>query len=152
MGLSEVDVDLQSSLRLAVMDQDIKTLRDGLNTMIGVRGVRLSGGQALRTAAARMFVRDAELFVFDDLSSALDVNTEQELWQRSLSRPGVTYLAVSHRKPILQLADHIILLKDGQVEAIGDLKTLLTTNAEMQYLWQSDFTQEVDALITSKAV
>lgn len=152
MGLSEADVDLQSSLRLAVMDQDIKTLRDGLNTMIGVRGVRLSGGQALRTAAARMFVRDAELFVFDDLSSALDVNTEQELWQRSLSRPGVTYLAVSHRKPILQLADHIILLKDGQVEAIGDLKTLLTTNAEMQYLWQSDFTQEVDALITSKAV
>jgi len=147
MGLSETDVDLQNSLQLAVMDQDIKTLRDGLNTMIGVRGVRLSGGQALRTAAARMFVRDAELLVFDDLSSALDVNTEQELWQRSLSRKGVTYLAVSHRRPILQLADNIILLKDGKVEATGNLKTLLTTSEEMQYLWQSDFAQEVDALV-----
>jgi ABC-type multidrug transport system fused ATPase/permease subunit len=55
---------------------------DGLDTLVGPRGVRLSGGQIQRTAAARMFVRQPELLVFDDLSSALDVETERLLWQR----------------------------------------------------------------------
>ena len=55
---------------------------DGLDTMVGARGVRLSGGQIQRAAAARMFARNAELLVFDDLSSALDVNTERTLWER----------------------------------------------------------------------
>ena len=70
---------------MAVMEQDLQTLDHGLNTLVGPRGVRLSGGQIQRTAAARMFVRalaaSAELLVFDDLSSALDVETEQRLWK-----------------------------------------------------------------------
>jgi ATP-binding cassette, subfamily B, bacterial len=57
-------------------------MADGLDTTIGARGVRLSGGQIQRTAAARMLVRDAELLVCDDLSSALDVETERTLWER----------------------------------------------------------------------
>ena len=60
--------------------------RTGLDTLVGPRGVRLSGGQVQRAAAARMFVRDAELLVFDDLSSALDVETERLLWERLFAR------------------------------------------------------------------
>jgi ATP-binding cassette subfamily B protein len=146
MGLPEEEVDLPGSIRLAVMELDVETLEDGLDTIIGVRGVRLSGGQAQRTAAARMFVRNPELLVFDDLSSALDVETERQLWNRLL-RKEATCLAVSHRRSVLRLADNIVLLKDSKVEAIGRLETLLETSKEMQHLWQSDLVHTVDELV-----
>ncbi|WJH33367.1 ABC transporter ATP-binding protein/permease [Paenibacillus sp. CC-CFT747] len=78
--------DIGTAVEAAVLERDIAALPGGLNTVIGPRGVKLSGGQAQRTAAARMFVRDAELYVFDDLSSALDVETEKTLWQRLFER------------------------------------------------------------------
>ncbi len=82
MGLPEDRVDLQDAIWQAVMEQDVAELDHGLDTVIGAKGVKLSGGQRQRTAAARMFVRDPELLVFDDLSSALDVETERVLWER----------------------------------------------------------------------
>ena len=81
-------------------------------------------------------MRQPELLVFDDLSSALDVATEQTLWDRLVSgNAPMTCLAVSNRKPLLQRADHIIVLKDGQVEAQGKLSELLVSCEEMQRLW-----------------
>ena len=98
MGLPESEVDLDAAVRLGVMEQDVEQLENGLDTLVGPRGVRLSGGQVQRTAAARMFVRQPELLVFDDLSSALDVETEQLLWQRLFELPDATALVVSHRR------------------------------------------------------
>jgi ATP-binding cassette subfamily B protein len=121
------------------MEEDLNEFDQGLETMVGPKGVKLSGGQIQRTAAARMFVRNPELLVFDDLSSALDVETERILWKRVFEKPGQTCLVVSHRRIALRQADNIVVLKDGKVEAEGRLEELLTTNKEMQRLWAGEY-------------
>lgn len=136
LGLPEAPVNLPQAAYLAVLEHDLMEQESQLDTPVGARGIKLSGGQVQRTATARMLVRDSELVVFDDLSSALDAETEKALWERLLARGGqYTYLAVSHSKALLQKADQIVVLKDGCVEASGDLKTVLATNEEMRRLW-----------------
>jgi penicillin amidase len=145
LGVPEDKSDLADAVRSAVLEQDLSQLENGLDTVVGTRGVKLSGGQIQRAAAARMFVRDAELLVFDDLSSALDVETERALWERLFSRGDSgngsppACLVVSHRKAALQRADHIIVLKEGKTVAEGKLDELLETCEEMQRLWAGDF-------------
>jgi ATP-binding cassette subfamily B protein len=178
MGLPEDRVDLSAAIWMSVMEQDVASLENGLDTLVGPRGVRLSGGQVQRAAAARMFLRYPELLILDDLSSALDVETEGMLWERMeiadrrrtpnaerrkrsplrrrsstahrpsfvLRRPSsivrrraFTVLAVSHRRAVLRRADHIIVLKEGKMEAEGKLDELLLSSGEMRRLWKGDY-------------
>jgi ATP-binding cassette subfamily B protein len=138
LGLDRNDNIIYRATKLAVMDRDLEELDDNLETLVGARGVKLSGGQMQRAAAARMFIREPELLVFDDLSSALDVETERQLWERIFAEAGRTCLVVSHRRPLLRRADHIIVLKDGRVESEGTLNELIKTSVEMKELWKKE--------------
>ena len=150
MGVPESEVDLDQAIHKAVMERDLGQLDQGLDTIVGPRGVKLSGGQLQRAAAARMFVREPELLVFDDLSSALDVETEAKLWERifeGLSKDGgaapnsdeaqrPACLVVSHRRPALKRADRILLLDAGRIVDRGSLDELLERSALMRKLWE----------------
>lgn len=133
-----IDGDMEGAIHSAVLEPDLAAMPGGLETVVGTRGFRLSGGQVQRVAAARMFVRSPDLLVCDDLSSALDVETERQLWTRVFSRAGATVLAVSHRRAVLRRADQIILLQEGRVVDQGSPDELLARSPEMQALWQAD--------------
>lgn len=139
MGLDRTDEDLAVAVRSAVLEPDLAAMSEGLDTKVGPLGVRLSGGQVQRTASARMFVRRPELYVFDDLSSALDVETEKILWERLFADQDLaTSLVVSHRRPALRRADQIIVMNEGRIEAVGTLDQLLTTSEELKRLWSEE--------------
>jgi ATP-binding cassette, subfamily B, bacterial len=118
LGRPADDHVVDTAVRAAVLEHDITALDAGLDTMVGRRGVRLSGGQIQRAAAARMFLQHAELIVLDDLSSALDTDTEAELWRRMLARRGeATCLVVSHSPIALANADRVVVLDRGRISS-----------------------------------
>ncbi|MGI9594976.1 MAG: ABC transporter ATP-binding protein [Acidimicrobiales bacterium] len=128
---------IYSAAHLAVLDTDLDRLAGGIETVVGARGVKLSGGQIQRSAVARMFATEADLLVFDDLSSALDLHTEAELWSRLFDHRDVTCLVVSHRPAALERADQILVVEGGRITDRGRLTELLDRSPVMQELWES---------------
>ena len=136
--LGKPEAGLDDAIDRAMLRHDLATFPEGLETEIGARGVRLSGGQMQRTATARMLAHGAELLVIDDLSSALDVDTEAALWDQLLADRETTCLAVSHRRAALARADRVVMLDHGRVIAQGSVPEMLATSAAFRRLWEGE--------------
>lgn len=149
LGWPVDDEALRHAIKLAALEEDLAAMPDGLSTVVGPRGVRLSGGQVQRATAARALVRRPDLLVVDDLSSALDVTTEKLLWDRIADAaadgtgPG-TVLVVSHRRAALERADQVVVLDRGYVVGTGPLPDLLRTCPEMRRLWREELLEEAE--------
>ncbi|MGI9666721.1 MAG: ABC transporter ATP-binding protein [Acidimicrobiia bacterium] len=137
LGEEVTDHVVNESIYIATMRHDVDQMSEGLETMVGPRGVRLSGGQIQRSASARMLTRDPQLLVLDDVSSALDVETEQILWTRLFNaRADVAALVVSHRHAALARADRVIVMDAGRIVASGPAAELQETSAVFRAIWE----------------
>ncbi len=112
--------ELQKAVKAACLDKDIPQWPNGLNTLLGERGVSLSGGQKQRVALARALVKRASLYVLDDCLSAVDAETERQIIEHvSHWLKDATAIVVAHRIAPLRMADRIIVLEEGVITDIG---------------------------------
>jgi ATP-binding cassette, subfamily B, bacterial len=117
------EVDAASAVSTAQLDHDLAATGGGLGLVIGHKGVRLSGGQLQRLALARALAPRTELLIADDISSALDVTTELDLW-RALREHGVTVVGSTSKRAALAQADHVVVLQAGTAVAQGPWRDL----------------------------
>lgn len=137
--LDKQDIDpgtLDHVLKQSALAEFIETLPEGLDTMVGERGVKLSGGQRQRLGIARALVRQAPIIIFDEATSALDSISERQI-QKAIenSFEGRTAFIIAHRLSTIRNADHIIVLDEGEIIEQGDFDTLITLNAHFAKLW-----------------
>lgn len=122
LGKDADDEEIKESLYNAVFESDVLEMENGLDTQAGSRGNMLSGGQRQRLALARMFLHDAELYVMDDSTSAVDTETEKEFWcrfEKNISKRKFACIIASNKKNILQRADRVIFMKNGRILDCG---------------------------------
>lgn len=143
------DEEVVRALHLAGFAEDIPRLPDGLDTLVGERGISLSGGQKQRIALARALILDPDLLILDDAMSAVDARTEAHIL-RSIRRvrQGRTTLIVSHRMSAVQHADYIVVLDDGRIAEAGTFQDLMRLGGwyAKQYLHQQAFGEASDDL------
>jgi len=117
--------EILKALKVSQLEKDLSAFPNGLDTMIGQKGVKVSGGQKQRIAIARAIIKKPKILVLDDCMSTLDAETEANLWQSLYNFiPDITIFLVTHKINTLQKADKIILMDKGQIIDIGTHKEL----------------------------
>ncbi len=124
LGASEADI--VEAARRARLEDMLANLPEGLDTVIGERGVKLSGGQKQRVAIARMFLKNPPILILDEATSALDTETERAI-QRSLAElsQGRTTLIIAHRLATIQGADRIVVIDESGIAEQGTHQDLI---------------------------
>ena len=122
---SSID-DINNAAKLAEIDLEIEKFENGYNTILGERGVTLSGGQAQRISIARSFIKDSEIYLFDDCFSSLDSDTEDRILKNLKNNfKNKTLIIISHRISCIKDADNIIVLNNGRIIQSGSHNELL---------------------------
>ncbi len=138
--LGATDEEIMAAARRAQFDSVIAQLPDGLDTMIGERGVKLSGGQKQRLAIARIFLKNPPILILDEATSALDTETEMQI-QRALSAlsEGRTTLVIAHRLATIRNADRIAVVADGRIVEEGAHEALVARAGAYARLHNAQF-------------
>ena len=111
---------VEEALRLAGADEFVANLPEGVHTVVGSKGARLSGGQRQRIALARALIRRPRLLILDEVTSALDPESEQEICRNIMDlRDRTTVLAVTHRPAFLEIATRVYQIEDGSAAAVA---------------------------------
>ena len=120
-----IDEQVWNCLRLVELEDLFSNCQDGLDSLIGERGIRLSGGQRQRLGIARALYSNPKLLVLDEATSALDAETEEVISKtiRNLTN-SVTLIVIAHRITTVQKVDHVIYLEDGQIKGEGSFETV----------------------------
>lgn len=140
MGRNASEVQISEVLCDAVFEGDVAEMENRLDTQAGSHGNRLSGGQKQRFALARMFIHDAELYLMDDSSSAIDIETEKEFWNRfekNIAKKKFACIIASNKKYVLERADIIIFLKNGHAIDCGKADELSKRCKEFARIYMS---------------
>src|SRR6185437_729877 len=110
------EAEIAETIRLSYFEKDLEMLPNGLDTLVGEKGVALSGGQKQRISIARALVKNPEILILDDSLSAVDAKTEAKIIENiQAERSGKTTIITTHRLSAIQHADWIIVLDDGRV-------------------------------------
>lgn len=121
------DEEVLESIRIASFEDDLQRMNQGLDTMIGEKGVSISGGQKQRISIARALIKNPEILILDDSLSAVDAKTEQKIIRNIKEvRKGKTTIISSHRLSAVKEADEIIVLEDGKISERGTHEELLS--------------------------
>lgn len=138
--LDASDDEIMEAARRARLDELIENLPDGLDTVVGERGVKLSGGQKQRLSIARIFLKNPPILILDEATSALDTATEQAI-QQSLSElsAGRTTLVIAHRLATIQNAGRIVVVDNGSIIEQGSHQGLLEQSGIYARLHQAQF-------------
>ncbi|MGY0401362.1 ABC transporter ATP-binding protein [Carnobacterium jeotgali] len=134
--------EIQEAVRLAHLEKVVNDMPEGLNTIIGERGVKLSGGQKQRLSIARMFLKNPPILILDEATSALDTETEQVI-QESLNSlaEGRTTLIIAHRLATIKHATRIVVVTEEGIAEQGSHEKLLANDGPYKKLYEAQFSQ-----------
>lgn len=138
--LDATDEEILHAVKLAHLEGVIQQMRDGLDTVIGERGVKLSGGQRQRVAIARMFLKNPPILILDEATSALDTETEQVI-QESLNSlaEGRTTLIIAHRLATIKHATRIVVMSENGILEEGTHEQLMENKGHYRKLYDAQF-------------
>ena len=140
------DDEIEKVIKLAHLEDFVAKLPEKLETTVGERGLKLSGGEKQRVAIARALLKGAPIMIFDEATSSLDSTSERAILSAlQNAAKGHTSLVIAHRLSTIVDADKILVLKQGNIVEEGTHSELLSKNGEYAQLWQAQLRDKIES-------